>query len=59
MKYCPFNLKVTQINQYDYEYSEDGKMTTETHALQESQTPTECKGKQCACWRFGSCRRKS
>lgn len=59
MKYCPFNLKIIQQNQHTHEYDENNNIKTENHVLIENQTLTECKGKQCGCWHFGRCRRKS
>jgi len=58
MKYCPFNLKITQTNQDVYE-NEDGNLKSHNHVLIESQEPTKCMGKECACWSFGRCRRRT
>nr|DAF01624.1 MAG TPA: hypothetical protein [Caudoviricetes sp.] len=58
VKYCPFNLKVIQQNQTRYEYGDNGNVAQDTHILTEIQKMMECKGKQCACWRFGRCRRR-
>lgn len=56
---CPFNLKIVQQNQDTWEYDENNNMKSHNHILVENQTPTECKGKNCACWKFGRCRRRS
>lgn len=59
MKYCPYNLKVIQQNQYTWEHDESNNTKSENHILIETQNPIQCKGKECACWRFGRCGRRS
>lgn len=59
MKYCPFNLKVTQQNQDTWEYDENNNTKSHTHILFENQVPVKCRKKECACWGFGRCRRRS
>lgn len=59
MKYCPFNVKIVQQNQDIYEYDESNNMKNHNHILIENQDPTPCKGKACASWSFGRCRRRS
>lgn len=56
---CPFNLKIMQQNQDKWEYDESNNTKSHNHVLIETQNPTECKGKACACWKFGRCRRRS
>ena len=59
MKYCPFNLKIIQQNQDSNDYDENNNVKIHNHILIENQQPTECKGKDCACWKFGRCTRRS
>lgn len=53
-KFCPYLMRIEQINQYHYKYT-DNLTDISTHKLIETQYPMECLKEQCAVFVDGKC----